>query len=52
MIEIQGELVGEKVVLSLTASNIGPIHIQGPEILLPDGTRIILRLQPHRSVAA
>lgn len=52
VIEVQGEFVGEQVVLSLASSNIGKIDIRGPEIFLPDGTRIILRLQPRQAMAA
>lgn len=52
VVEVQGEIAGEEIVLSLASSNIGQITIDGPEIQLPDGTRIILNLKSRRRKAA
>ncbi len=45
VVEVEGEIVEHEVMLSLVSSNIGSIKIQGHEILLPDGTRIVLNLR-------
>ena len=45
VIEIEGEIAGEQVHLALTPSSIGSAEVEGHEIRLPDGTRIILRLR-------
>ena len=52
VVEVQGEIVGEEVVLSLASSTIGQITIDGPEIQLPDGTRIIVNMKSQRRQAA
>lgn len=52
VVEVQGEITGEEIVLSLASSTIGQITIVGPEIQLPDGTRIILNLKSRRRKAA
>ncbi len=52
VVEVQGEIAGEEIVLSLASSTIGQITIDGPEIQLPDGTRIILNLKSRRRKAA
>ena len=46
VVAVEGEIVKHEVMLSLVSSNIGSIKIQGREILLPDGTRIVLNLRP------
>lgn len=52
VVEVEGEIVGETVVLSLASSTIGDIMIDGSAIQLPDGTRIVLTLQPAQHSAA
>jgi len=49
VVEVEGEVVGEEVHLTLAPSSIGSAKIKGHEIQLPDGTRIVLRLRPAQS---
>lgn len=45
VIEVEGELIGEDVSLSLASSNVRGTEVNGREIRLPDGTRIVLRFK-------
>jgi len=51
VVEVQGEIAGEDIILSLASSTIGQITIDGPEIQLPDGMRSIFKLKPPRRKA-
>jgi hypothetical protein len=46
VVEVEGEIVGEEVHLSLASSSLGMAEVEGHEIRLPDGTRIVLHLKP------
>ena len=46
VVEVEGEIVGEEVHLSLASSSLGMAEVKGHEIRLPDGTRIVLHLKP------
>jgi hypothetical protein len=46
VVEVEGEIVGEEVHLSLASSSLGMAEVEGHEIRLPDGTRIVLYLKP------
>jgi len=46
VVEVEGEIVGEEVHLSLASSSIGMAEVEGREIRLPDGTRIVLHFRP------
>lgn len=45
IVEVEGEVVGKAVSLSLAPSSVGLAEVEGSEIRLPDGTRIILHLK-------
>jgi hypothetical protein len=45
VVEVEGEIVGEEVHLSLASSSIGMAEVEGREIRLPDGTRIVLHFK-------
>lgn len=45
LVEVEGEIVGEEVRLSLTSSNISGTEVEDGEIRLPDGTRIVFRFR-------
>ncbi|MFQ5813743.1 MAG: hypothetical protein ACE5I2_11250 [Anaerolineae bacterium] len=51
VIEVEGEIVGEEVHLTLAPSSVGSAEVKGHEIRLPDGTRIVLRLRSAQSTA-
>jgi hypothetical protein len=47
-IEVEGKIVDDKLVLSLVAGHQSNVRVQGNQILLDDGGRIIVRLKsPH-----
>ena len=52
VVEVEGEIVGEEVHLSLASSSLGMAEVEGHEIRLPDGTRIVLHLKPAPSAPA
>lgn len=45
LVEVEGEIVGEEVRLSLASSSISGTEVEDGEIRLPDGTRIVLRFR-------
>ena len=45
VVEVEGEIVGEEVRLSLASSSISGAEVEDGEIRLPDGTRIVLRFR-------
>ena len=51
VIEVEGEIVGKEVHLALAPSSVGSAEVQGQEIRLPDGTRIVLRLRSAQPTA-
>jgi hypothetical protein len=52
VVEVEGEIVGEEVHLSLASSNVSGAKVEGREIRLPDGIRIILRFRQARPAYA
>jgi hypothetical protein len=45
LVEVEGEIVGEEVRLSLASSSISGTEVEDGEIRPPDGTRIVLRFR-------
>jgi hypothetical protein len=52
VIEIEGEIVGEEVHLALAPSSVGSAQVEGHEIRLHDGTRIVLHFKSTQLATA
>jgi hypothetical protein len=52
VIKLEGELVSGQLVFSPPTDQTLPITVQGNEIVLPDGSRIILTLKSSERMAA
>lgn len=52
VVEVEGEIEGEDVHLSLAPSSVSGVEIEGHEIRLPDGTRIVFHFRSAQRAAA
>ena len=51
VIELEQDILGGEVVLSVAPTNVAPVEVKGNEIHLEDGRRIVLRLRRPRRLA-
>jgi hypothetical protein len=52
VVEVEGEIEGEDVHLTLAPSSVSGVEIEGHEIRLPDGTRIVFHFRSAQRAAA
>jgi len=52
VVEVEGEIAEEEVHLTLAPSSMGSAEVEGQEIRLPDGTRIVLRFRFAQAATA